>query len=347
VDNTLQVRITGGTCGRALYVGPAGEVYVARRYQIYRSDDWGGTWRLDSFVPGRGWKPLVARSRLGARLLRYYIAAFQVLSDGSRIAVTRDGLYRAEPGELRMSRVFRITRGSRPLNLAVDGKRVLFGEYGNLDACEVFVYVSENGGRTFDVGYRFPKGDIRHVHNVLVDAYHNCYWVLVGDFHHQSGIASLSKDMQTLEWLNRGSQQYRAVAALVQPDCLIYGTDSDSERNFIVRTDKSSGQASKLLEVEGSSLYAAAFGPVRVISTCVEPNPACKSRECSLYASVSGVDWKRTVVHTKDRYHFKYYQFGLLVLPYAYNPEPKGMYSGQAVADLDDMVCFFEFRELG
>ena len=342
MDNTLQVRITGGTCGRALYVGPAGEVYVARRYQIYRSDDWGGTWRLDSFVPGRGWKPLVARSRLGARLLRYEIAAFQVLSDGSRIAVARDGLYRAEPGALRMSRVFRISRGSRPLNLAVDGSRVLFGEYGNLDAYEVFLYISEDGGKTFHVGYRFPKGDIRHIHNVLVDPHHDGYWVLVGDYERHPGIASLSKDMQTLEWLNRGSQRHRAVQALIEPDCLIYGTDSDCQENAIVRIDKRSGQVHDLREVEGCSLYATTFGEVRLISTGVLPNPVGSSNECSLYASRDGVRWERLLVHRKDRYHTKYFQFGTIVLPYTYHTQPRGMYSGQAIEGMDDRVSFLE-----
>jgi hypothetical protein len=342
VEKALQVRITGGTSGRALYVGRGGEVYVARRYQIYRSDDWGGTWRLDSFVPGRGWEPLVTKSRLGARLLRYDIAAFQVLGDGSRIAVARDGLYRAEPGALRMSRVFRISRGSRPLNLAIDGSRVLFGEYGNLDAYEVFLYISEDGGKTFHVGYRFPKGDIRHIHNVLVDPHHDGYWVLVGDYGRHPGIASLSKDMQTLEWLNRGSQQHRAVAAIIQPDCLIYGTDSDCQQNAIVSVDKRSGRVHELREIEGCSLYATTFGDVQVISTGVMPGLVGNSNECSLYASRDGARWERLLVHRKDRYHTKYFQLGTIVLPYAYHTQPRGMYSGQAVEGMDDRVSFLD-----
>jgi len=341
-NRTLHVRITGSTGGRALYIGPAGELYVARRYEIYRSDDGGTTWRLNCYVPGSGWKPLVARSRLAARLLRYYIAAFQVLSDGSRIAVARDGLYRAGPDELRMSRVFRITRGSRPLNLAVDRSRVLFGEYGELDAYEACLYVSEDGGKGFDVAYRFRRGEIRHVHNVLVDPYHQGYWVFVGDFGCQPGIASLSKDLRTLEWLGRGSQKHRAVAALIETDCLIYGTDSDCQQNAIVRLDKRTGKVHHLRDVEGTSLYAATFGPVQVISTCVEPNAACNSNECSLYASRDGAQWERLLVHKKDRHHNKYFQFGTIVLPYAYHGEPRGMYSGQAIEGMDDRVSFLE-----
>lgn len=339
---TLEARVTGGCAGRALYIGRGGETYVARRYQIYRSDDWGASWRLDCYVPSLGWKPLFAGSSIGARLLRYYIAAFQVLDDGSRVAVARDGIYRVGPGETRMSRVFRVTRGSRPLNLSVDGSRVLFGEYGNLEAYEVFLYISEDHGKTFDVGHRFPKGDIRHVHNVLVDPHHDGYWVLVGDFGHQTGIGFLSKDMKTIEWLSRGREDYRAVGAVIEPDCLIYGTDAEFQKNSIMRLDKQSGKVHHLLETEGSSLYATTFGRVRVISTSAVPKPAGDSRKCSLYASLDGADWQRIVVGRKDWLHSKYFQFGTIVLPYAYHAEPRGMYSGQAIEDMDDKVSFLE-----
>ena len=343
MSRALNSRVTGCTPGRALYIGRNSELYIARKYGIYRSNDWGATWQLDCFVPTSGWKPLVAKAPLGARLLRYQIAAFHVLDDGSRIAVARDGVYRAGPDETRMSRVFRITRGSRPLNLAADGARVLFGEYGNgFESSEVFIYISEDAGRTFNVGFRFPAGDIRHVHSVLVDPHHDGYWVLVGDFDRQPGIGSLSKDMQTLEWLNRGSQEHRAVIALVEPDCLIYGTDSDCQQNSIVRIDKQSGKTHALLAVEGCSLYAATFGPVRVISTCALSDPISNSRECSIYASLDGADWKRIVVHRKDPYHSKFFQFGTIVLPYAYHTEPRGMYSGQAIQRMDDRVALLE-----
>lgn len=345
MSGSLDVRITGQRRGRALYIGLNGELYIARRYVIYRSADGGATWQQDCYVPALTWKSLVAWGRMGARLLRYYIAAFQVLPDGSRVAVAEDGIYHAAPGEAHMTRAFQITRGSRPLNLTVDGNRVLFGEYGDgYESSEVIIYLSEDGGRTFDVGYRFPKGDVRHVHNVLVDPNRDGYWVLVGDFGPQPGIGLLSRDMRTIDWLCRGHQRVRLASAIVTPDCLLYGTDSDHERNFIVRVDKQSGRVDNLLEIEGTSLYSTCFGPVQVISTCVEPNPACPSRECALYASLNGEDWTRMAIHGKDMYHSKYFQFGTLVLPYSHSLQPRGMFSGQAVKGLDDTVSFIDFE---
>lgn len=346
LTDAVQPRIVPFGRGRALYVGKRGELYVSQRYSIRRSDDGGKTWQVDCFVPPSGWKPWAARFRLGARLLRYYIAAFQVLADGSRVAVARDGVYRAAPGETRMTCSFRYTRGSRPLNLAADGRRVIFGEYGNLDQCEARIYVSEDGGKCFDVGYQFPSGDVRHIHNVLYDPHCDHYWVLAGDFGRQTGIAALSKDLKTLDWIARGSQHCRAVGVVNMPDRFVFGTDSDRERNFIVAMEKQSGRVEDILEVEGSSLYAGSFGPVHAISTCVELNPACPSRECSLYVSDDGNDWQRTLVHKKDSFDIIYFQFGTIVLPCSVCDAPLGMFSGQAIRNADDRAFLLDWQSV-
>jgi hypothetical protein len=343
--SNAKIQIIGQTPGRALFITQTGRCYISRGYEVYRSDNWGATWRLDCRIPSATWKSLASRSMLAARLLRYYIAAFQVLDDGSRVAVARDGLFRAGPNEVEMSRVFTITRGSRPLNLATDGSRLLFGEYGyGLDKLEVFIYISEDRGKTWHVGYRFPAGDICHVHNVINDPWENHYWVLVGDFGRQPGIGALSKDLKTLDWLTRGNQQSRAVRVLIKSDCLLYGTDSDSDRNHIVRLDKKTARIDKLREVEGSSLYATTFGPVNAISTCVEHNPVSQSWECSLYVSWDGAVWHRTEQHKKDWYHLEIFQFGALVLPYAFHDQPRGMYSGQGVVNAHNLVTLLEFE---
>jgi hypothetical protein len=343
-DYSSEPKIIRQTAGRALFVSSLGKCYISRKYDIYCSDDWGASWQLDCRVTETGLNRMITQSSLVARMLRYYIAAFQVLGNGSRVAVARDGLYRAEPGHVRMERVFSISRGSRPLNLAADGRRLLFGEYGSgLESSEVYIYVSEDSGKTWHVGHCFPRGDIRHVHNILIDPWENHYWILVGDFDRQPGIGALSKDLKTIDWLTRGGQESRAVGAIVKPDCLLYGTDSDRSRNFIVRLDKKTGNKSELLEIEGSSLYATAFGSFNAISTCVEPNPTCPSRECSLYVSLDGESWNRIQPHKKDRYSFTYFQFGALILPFSRCDQAKGMFSGQAVTGAHNLVTILSF----
>jgi hypothetical protein len=344
-DFSSDLQIREKVPGRAQYIDPQGRLYISRLYDIFRSDDGGAVWQPDCSIPITGYKSALARFSLAARLLRYYVANFQIMDDGTRIAVARDGIYRADPGESQLSLSFRIKRGSRPMNICVDGHRVIFGEYGDcFKNLEAYIYVSEDRGRTFDVAYTFPRGNIRHVHNVIADPYKDHYWILVGDYDTQPGIGVLSKDLKSIDWLLRGVPESRVVGAIIKPDSLLFGTDSDNGPNFIIRMDRQTGKLSKLLEVEGSSLYAASFGPVMAISTCVEPNPTCPSNECSLYFSRDGDAWKRVMPHQKDRHHPFFFQYGTLVLPIARNNQAIGMFSGQAVVGAHNLVTMLNFN---
>jgi hypothetical protein len=343
--STWTIKELGRAVGRALLIDARGWCFIAHGYRIVRSDDGGRHWTLDCFIPPTGWRPWVASIRLGARLLRHYIASLEILSDGTRVAVARDGIYRALPGEPDMQRVFSFRRGSRPLSLAVDSKdRILFGEYGSLEDSEVRVYASEDHCRSFEPVFTFPPGDIRHVHSIVVEP-RGGFWVLAGDFGEQPGVGLLSDDLRHLDWLARGHQKVRAVGVLVRPECLIYGTDTDRERNFIVRLDKRTGGVEILREVEGSSLFAVDFGACSAVTTCVEPNPVCHSREASLYLSADGENWDRHVSFTKDKYHPVLFQFGTLVLPSSHYEGTLGMFSGQAVDELDGATRIVEFSQ--
>lgn len=322
-----------------------GVIYISRAYVIYRSEDRGISWQLDCFIPAVAWKGAIARFRYSARLLRFYVAAVRVLSDGTRVVIARDGIYRASPGDVRLERVFAIVRGSRPLNLGVDNQdRVLFGEYGgNPRRHEVFIYGSEDRGRSFHVVYEFKPSEIRHVHNIIYDPFLDKYWVLVGDFDHETGIGLLDKDLSSLEWVARGNQKVRAVSAIVEEDCLLYGTDSELQPNHIVRLDKRTRELVELCSVEGTSLYATRFGLVRVISTCVEPSRVNRSRYSTLYASEDGLHWCALKSYRKDCLPFVLFQLGTLVLPYSDCDGSIGVYSGQAVTGLDNHVCVVSF----
>ena len=345
-DSFPQPRIIHQTIGRALLITREGRCYISRKYDIYCSDDWGITWKLDCRIPASGWKSWAAMSQPLSRLLRHNIQAFQVLDDGSRIAIAHDGLYRADAGEAVMKRTFTNARGSRPLTLCTHGARLIFGEYGDgFGSAEIFLYVSEDYGKTWDVGYRFPSLSIRHVHNILIDPLENHYWVLVGDYDREPGIGALSKDLRNIDWLIRGCPEARVVGAIVKPDCLLYGTDLDHGPNHIIRLDKRSGNISKLLKVEGSSLYASSFGSLYAISTCVEPNPTHPTRECALYLSRDGIDWSRKYPHRKDWLHPTLFQFGCLVLPFVACDRPRGMFSGQAVVKSHDLVTLLDFSQ--
>lgn len=332
--------------GRALFIHETGTLYISRGYSIYRCEDGGGTWVLDCQVPARGWKPLVSKVALAARLLRFNIQALQVLPDGSRVAVARDGIYRAGAGEVEMKRTWAVTRGSRPINLSADGQRVLFGEYGGaeMDHVRVRLFCSEDGGRHFEPVYEFPKGDVHHIHNIVIDPFANYYWVLAGDHGRTAGIGVLSKDGRHLDWVARDSQMLRAVRVLVRPDCLIYGSDSEAEPNYIIRLDRKAGRYERLMPLDGSSLYAADFGDLGIISTSVESSMVNKGEHASLYVSRGSTNWTRQISLRKDCWGCSLFQIGLIILPYVQSQQPAcGIFSGQAVTQHHDRLSVFRW----
>lgn len=332
--------------GRALYISSKGFLYVSNGYKIMFSQDGGLSWHLNATIHERNFKSSLSRCRIPARLFRYYVAALGILSDGSRIAIARDGVFRAKSNEIRMSRSFEITRGSRPLNIAVDDRdRILFGEYGDLPkGHEKFIYASDDGGASFHVVHSFTSDDVRHVHNIIWDRFDGGYWVMVGDFDKQPGIGKLSIDFKNLDWLRRGDQEVRAVGVIVEKDCLYYGTDSELCQNYIIRMDKKTGQITRLRAVEGSSLYAARFGDVRVISTCVEPSRVNHSRQAVIYASTDGDNWEAIRSYNKDLLDARLFQFGTIVLPHSDYHESLCMFSGQALSGCDNQSTLVQLK---
>lgn len=329
--------------GRSLYVDQDGVVYCAKGRQIYRSNDWGSSWVLDCVIPCSPLKSAVSMHRLGARLLRHDVSAMVLLSDGTRVAVARDGLYRAAAGELEMKRVFAIERGSRPLNIqtAADDT-VVFGEYGgNPDRHEVHLYASSDGGVSFAPAYTFPAGDIRHIHNVVYDPHVEKYWVLVGDYGDEPGIALMDRDFQDLEWVVRGTQSARVVSAIIEEDGLLFGTDTELEKNTIVRLDRHTGALSVLRDIDGASLFATRFGDLRLIASDVEPSQVNPSRVARLYASRDGDSWQVVDSRQKDMWSMHYFQFGTFVLPYSEYAGDRGCYSGQALRGFDGSLRVF------
>lgn len=289
-------------------------------------------------------KELLSRLRVSSRLLRYYIGGLVRSKNGACIVIGRDGLYRALPGETIAEKVFAITRGSRPLNILLDPEdRVIFGEYGsNPDRHDVKIFVSDSLGKNFEVAYSFEAGDVRHVHNVLYDPFVDGYWVFVGDYDSEPGIALFDRNFCNIEWVQRGRQDVRVVSAFIEEDALIYGTDTEIEANFIKRLDKATGQIEIIQAIDGSSLFAARFGAVKAISTCVEPSSVNSSRAANIYISLDGQDWSVMESTPKDALH-PIFQYGTYILPTSDFGGSIGMISGQALSGADNRVGVLEF----
>lgn len=297
-------------------------VYASRRYELLRArislPFQVPTWEsVATFAPGfkRGWS---ARFNLTARLFRDGFHALAVLQSGSITGAVPGAIVTRKPGEREFRQTFKIMRGKRPLHItSVPGGIVFWGEYfDNPARDEVHIYGSHDAGETWSSAYIFPKGAIRHVHNIVFDPWADCLWVLTGDYGNECCILRASFDLSQMEVVIQGNQQARAVAAIPMQDGLYFSTDTPLEQNFIYRLDRN-GTLTKLTTISSSSIYACRVGQHSFFSTMVEPSEANRDRRVRVYAakSQSPEHWNPVLDWTKDIWPMGLFQYGNAFLP--------------------------------
>src|SRR5690348_14046569 len=176
-------------------------LYCSREYEVLRSrvqlPAQPLAWEhVASFRPN--WKrSLSARNRLTARLFRDGFHALAVLPSGDLIGAVPGAIVTLHPQATEFRLTHAITRGTRPLHITAAPNGILYwGEYfDNALRDEVHIYASSDHGRTWHVAYTFPKGTIRHVHNIVHDPWENCLWILTGDYREECRILRASCDL--------------------------------------------------------------------------------------------------------------------------------------------------------
>jgi len=293
-------------------------LYVSRGYELLRAKIEGEivAWQtVGNYQPER-WRRITSISRLGSRLFRDGFHALTRLSTDHFIAAVPKAIVTLEPGsdEFRLSH--RVLRGTRPLHIAStpDG-RIYWGEYfDNRHREEVHIYTSTDRGLTWNVAYTFPKGAIRHVHNIVYDNWDNCLWVLTGDDGTECRILKASFDFRNVEEVISGNQQSRAVAFVPTEDALFFSSDSPFEANHVYRLDRR-GNLRKLADISSSSIYGCRVSGAIFFSTMIEPTNVNRDQHARLYGSHGGENWQSLLAWHKDIWPKGLFQFGNVLLP--------------------------------
>ena len=144
---------------------------------------------------------------------------------------------------------------------------------------EVHIYASTDRGATWEVAYTFPRGAVRHVHNIVYDEWANCLWVLTGDNGSECRILRVSCDFKNVDVVLSGNQQARAVALVPTPDGLYFSSDTPLESNHVYRLDRG-GTLTELAPLSSSSIYGCRAGGGIFFSTMVEPSQANLDSQC-------------------------------------------------------------------
>ncbi|HEV8047017.1 MAG TPA: hypothetical protein VGP35_04770 [Terriglobales bacterium] len=293
-------------------------LYASRGYTVLRAKvseviEWE---RVGSFGPA-AWRVISSSSRLASRFFRDGFHALAVLPSGHLIGAVPGAVVTLSPGETEFRMSHRVVRGLRPLHIAATpGGHVFWGEYfDNSRRDEVHIYGSIDGGAHWEVAYTFPRGAIRHVHNVVYDEWENCFWVLTGDLGAECRIIRASCDFRTVDVVLSGNQQTRCAVLVPTHDAVYFSSDTPFEVNHVYCLDRRSGVARAITELNGSSIYGCLAGDAVFFSTMVEPSATNLSGYVLLYGSGDGVEWHCLRQWKKDRWPMGLFQYGNAFLP--------------------------------
>jgi hypothetical protein len=293
-------------------------LYASRGYTLLRAkpNDAGAVWEtVGRFFPP-WWRNLSSSFRLTSRLFRDGFHALVVLPSGHLIGAVPGAIVALNPNEREFKISHRVLRGTRPLHIArtPDGQ-VFWGEYfDNPQRDEVHIYGSADCGARWKVVHTFPKGVIRHVHNIIYDEWENCFWVLTGDNGAECRILKASLDFKIVDTVMAGNQQTRAVALVPTPNALYFSSDTPFEANHVYRLDRR-GNLETLGDLASSSIYGCRVGAAVFFSTMVEPSAVNRDTSARLYGSADGIYWCNLLSWSKDIWPMGLFQYGNVLLP--------------------------------
>ncbi|MBI4634948.1 MAG: hypothetical protein HY727_01235 [Candidatus Rokubacteria bacterium] len=317
-----------------------GALYVSSGYRLFRLDPGAGVppapvGRFDA----RPWRRATGRWRPTARLFRDGFHALATLPDGTLVAAVAGAIVVLRAGGARFEVTHRVTRGTRPLALAVTPQgHVFWGEYfSNPHREAVHVYGSRDGGQHWDIVHTFAAGVVRHVHGVVYDGFADCLWVLTGDDDRESAIWKVSPDWRRCETVVEGSQQARAVTLQPTPEALYFATDTPAEQNWIYRLDRR-GDLQRLAPISGSCFWSAQAGGRVFFSTAVEPSRRNTSPLARLYGGSEADGWQQLLAWRRDRWPGRLFQYPNIV--FASGRSDRGLLAatGVAVRDNDEVT---------
>jgi hypothetical protein len=298
-------------------------LYASRGYQLLRAKisqpevpSANLPWQpVASFRPA-WWRYGSAAMRLSSRLFRDGFHALTILPSAGIIGAVPGAIVTLRPGESEFRTTHAIKRRTRPLHItSVPGGAVYWGEYfDNAAREEVHIYASTDGGVKWNVAYTFPKGAIRHVHNIVHDSWGDCLWVLTGDYGDECRILRVSCDLRQIDVVLRGNQQARAVALVPGEEGLYFASDTPLEANFIYHMNRQGGLR-KLAAIASSSIYGCRVRDGIFFSTMVEPSAVNSDRHVRIYGSRDGENWRSLLTWQKDRWPMSFFQYGNAFLP--------------------------------
>ncbi len=293
-------------------------LYASRGYELFRGNpaEPDFEWELAGRFRPAWWRQFSSSQRLAARLCRDGFHALAKLASSDLVAAVPGAIVHKSPAENEFTVTHEIRRGTRPLHItATPEGRVFWGEYfDNREREEVHIYASSDGGRTWEIAYTFPRGSIRHVHNIVHDEFDGGLWILTGDEDDECKILHASADFRDVELVLCGDQQARAVALVPTTDAIYFASDTPLATNHIYCMERG-GRVDAVAKIASSAIQGCRVGESIFFSTMAEPSQINSPDSIHLYGGGNGSGWRCLKQWRKDCWPMRFFQYGNAFLP--------------------------------
>ena len=291
-------------------------------------------------IPQSGLKKLLSKISLAERMLRLAPRAAAWIDDHSFLIAHRGIAYRVdlESGNMEQDHAF-VPGMNAPLSFAsvrgVEGfaDGIVYGTYVGVSEYPISIWHRSLEGIWKEV-FQFPKGSVRHVHQIISDPDHNRLLILTGDTGPEVAIWEAKDDFATVTPLLQGSQQYRSCFAFVENDHIYYVTDTPLEQNYLYDYDTANQTINVLNELPGPVIYGTVLNQAEsrnyLFATSVEPDSRIRGKRYLLtYKKGPGVQSSHTCLYVgnpqkgfrviakfkKDFLPMVLFQFGNVLFP--------------------------------
>jgi hypothetical protein len=319
-------------------------IIAARGYNLYRSFDKGKTWKKWTKLDKNKYS-YFSRIRLLARLTRSEVTALYQLNEKDCIVIAKKGIYIFNNESNKFKCSFKVTKGSRPLALALDDNNyVYWGDYCNGVMGDINIYCSKNLGKNWEIVYSFPEKSIRHIHGIFYDKFENKLWFATGDEDGQCIIGYSTDNFRTVNTVFQGGQDVRTVKLFFFKEFIVYATDSPLAKNFIYRVDRRTLKRECVQDVQGSVVHGVQTDRYCVLSTTVEPTEVNKSNYSYLWFSENGIEWEEIFKGKKDVLHKQFFQYGCWTFPVIQEDDGSIYATGRSLVGFDNNTIIKECK---
>ena len=221
---------------------------------------------------------ILLRINIFSRILRLDIRLAQNINQNKIVIVFNKCFYELSLIDNTCIKTFKLARGKRPLSFCnVNGisgfdNSIYFGEYiNNFERNEIHIYKRKKN-TNWEIVYTFPRGEIEHIHSIIMDNSNDCLWIFTGDFNSASAIWMAKNNFKYVEAVLRGKQEFRACVGFPVKEGVLYATDSQFEKNSIrlLENDGQKWASREIMQINGPAIYGCKVLDQYIFSTSVE-----------------------------------------------------------------------------